>query len=367
MSKKNINAYSFNKDRRETVIKYVFSIFVTFVITSIVVALFGNDPFKMFYNLFKGALVGKLNFGTMLEKLTTTLLLATAFNVCRKVGYVNLGLEGSLYLGALTYAVIGYHFPNLPGYIYLSLCIICSMIIGGLWGLLPAILKAKWNVNEICVTLLLNYAVIRFCTYAVYYVWTAKTSIPQTPELCPQVQLPKILLPSRANVGLFISIAVYIVVMVILFLTATGRKVQSVGENAGFAEYIGVNAKKTMLVTVFLGGAVAGLAGALEVGGLYGRFVDEFASGAAFTGLLASRLVNNNIVLIPISSILISILQAGAYGVERTMGIARTFIDAFTALIIMMLTIDDLYGAVRSGIQKIIARFKKEEKMTEEM
>lgn len=345
-------------EKRENAIKTAFAFLMAFVITSIIVSLFGYNPFGMFANLFKGAWVGKLNFGTTLEKMTTMLLLGVAFNMCTKVQFFNLGLEGSLYLGALTYAVIGYQFPNLPGYIYIPLCMVCSMIVGAVWSGIPAFLKARWNTNEICVTLLLNYVASNFCTYAIYYVWSAHTSIPQTPELCKQVLLPKILMPSRANVSLFIAIAIYLVVTFVIYKTSVGYKLKTVGQNGAFAEYIGINRKRTMILTVLVGGAIAGLAGGMEVGGLYGRFVDEFATGATFNGLLASRLVGNNLLLLPISSFLLASLNAGAYGVERSLGISRAFIDCFTAIIIMMVTMEDSYGFFRSSIQKLQSRLR---------
>lgn len=327
------------------------------LISGIITALFGYDPFAVLYNLMRGALIGRLNFGTTLEKLTTMLLLGVAFNICTKVSFFNLGLEGSLYLGALTYAVVGYQFPELPKVVYIVLCMFLSMLAGALWAWLPAYLKLKWNVNEICVTLLLNYVVTNFCAYAIYYVWAAKTSVPQTPELSPSVQLSKILLPSRANTGLFIAIAVFAVTVLILYHTSLGYKLQSVGQNMKFAEYMGVNHKRMMIFTVMAGGAIAGLAGGLEVAGLYGRFVDQFAVGVTFNGLLASRLVSNNLLLLPLSSFALAFLQSGAYGVERGLGISRAFIDSFTAIIIMVVSMEELYPQVSKKIRQLIDFF----------
>ena len=358
------------KNRRSTVkaqsvLRFLVALLFAFLIAGIIAALFGYNPFEMYVNLFKGAWVGKLNFGTTLEKLPTMLLLGMAFNLGSKVGFFNLGLEGSLYLGALTYAVIGYQFPGLPGYIYIPLCVITSMIVGAVWAFIPAFLRARWNVNELCVTLLLNYVVTNFCTYSIYYVWSAKTSIPQTPELAPQVQFAKILMPSRANVGLFIALIVFFVVLFVIYKTPVGYRLKAVGQNEMFAEYIGIDQKRTMIITVMVGGAIAALAGGMEVAGLYGRFVDEFASGATFNGLLASRLVSHNLLLLPFSAFALATLQAGAYGVERACGISRAFIDCFTAIIIMMVTIDGFYDVAHNGAVKIRNLFSRKAKREE--
>ena len=345
--------------------RFGFSLLVSVIVAFILAWIYGFDPIAMFANLFKGAFVGKLNFGTTLEKFTTILLLATAFNICIKVGFFNLGLEGSMYLGALAYAVVGYQFPNLPGYLYVPLCVLAAMFFGAIWGFLPAFLKTKWKVNEVCVTLLLNYVVTLFTTYAVYYIWAAKTSVPQTPELCDQVEFLRILAPSRAHIGLFISIAVYSVAFYFVYRTRIGYQQWTVGQNEHFAEYIGINTRKTVVLTVMLSGALAGLAGGMEIAGLYGRFVDEFGAGATFNGLLASRLVSNAMPLIPASAFVLAALQAGAYGVERACGIPRNFIDCFTTIIIMLITMEGFYDTVVGGCGKLIRRMTRKDKKTE--
>ena len=114
-----------------------------------------------------------------------------------------------------------------------------------------------------------------------------------------------------------------------------------------------------------LSGALAGLAGGMEIAGLYGRFVDEFGAGATFNGLLASRLVSNAMPLIPASAFVLAALQAGAYGVERACGIPRNFIDCFTTIIIMLITMEGFYDTVVGGCGKLIRRMTRKDKKTE--
>lgn len=363
---KPINRLKTNPNEDSPVVKFLFALFTAFAIASIVAIFLGYNPITMFISLFQGAWVGELNFGTTLEKLTSILLLGTAFNLCTKVRFFNLGLEGSMYLGALTYAVIGYQFPDLPGVIYLPLCMICAMLVGAIWAFFPAYLKTKWHVNEICVTLLLNYVVDNFCTYSIYYVWAAKTSIPQTPELVSQVTLSKILLPSRANTGLFIAIAVCLMVIFVLYRTSLGNRIQAVGQNDKFAEYIGIEQKRTMILTVMASGAIAGLCGGIEVAGLYGRFVSQFAAGTTFNGLLASRMVSNNLLLLPLSAFGLASINSGAYGVERSLGISRAFIDSFTAIIIMVISMDALYPQFRHQVSRLWALITRKPKQQKE-
>lgn len=350
------------KKNGSAILGFLLAVVIAFAIGGIVIAMLGYNPFQVYTELFKGALVGKLNIGTMLEKFTTSLLLGLAFNICAKVQYFNLGLEGCLYFGALAYAVVGYQFPNLPGFIYLPICILAAMITGAIWSFVPAFFKAYYNVNEVCVTMMLNSVAVLMTGYAIRYVWAAKTSIPQTPELVQQVKLTQILKPSRVSTGIFIAIGIYFLMLWVFRRTTFGFRINTVGDNPFFADYVGIKAKKVVMITVMLGGAVAGLAGGLEVGGLYGRLMDQFADGCTFDGVLASRFVNNNINLLPFSALGLAILKTGAYGVERYTGVPRPFIDCLTAMLILLLGMDKLFSF--SGLRKKMQNKKKQKTAT---
>ncbi len=331
------------KKNQSIIVRYSLTFFFAFLIGALFMLFVGYSPVTVYGEMLYGIFGKELYFGTVIEKFSTVLLLGLAFNICQKVRYFNLGLEGSLYTGALAFAVLGYQFPNLPGFIYLPFCMIASMIVGAAWGLLPGYFRIWHNTNEICSTLMLNYVAIQLTTYAIYYVWAARDAIPQTPKVVSQVRIPQIMPPSRASVGLFIAIAVYLLFLFIFYRTTIGYRIKTVGQNSFFAEFVGINQKLVAILTVLTGGAVAGFAGGLEVAGYYGRFMEAFAFGSTFDGLLAARLVKNNLFALPFAAFVIAALKVGAAGVERATGVPRAFVDVITSLLILFVATDQLF------------------------
>jgi simple sugar transport system permease protein len=143
----------------------------------------GYNPIEAYIQLFKGAFVGKLNFGTTLQKFTPLLLTSIAFVISSRVGVSNVGVEGELYLGAIAAAWVGFTFKGVPGPILILLCLIVAIIIGAAWAYIPGSLRAYLGVNEVCVTILMNYVAIYITSYLVNGPLSAKTGVPQTPTI----------------------------------------------------------------------------------------------------------------------------------------------------------------------------------------
>ena len=132
------------------------SVIVCMILSGIVIAIMGEDPIEAYVQLFRGAFVGNFNLGSTLEKFVPLLLTGLAFIVGAKVGVFNVGVEGELYLGAVTAAFVGYSVKGLPSVLHITLCFAAAMAVGAAWAFIPAYLKAYFNVNEVCVTILMN-------------------------------------------------------------------------------------------------------------------------------------------------------------------------------------------------------------------
>ena len=197
-------------------------------------------------------------------------------------------MEGELYLGAIAAAYVGYTLKGMPSLLHILVCFLVAMIIGALWAFIPGFLKAFYNVNEVCVTILMNYVAIYITSYLVSGPLSGKTGISQTKPIEKSAVLMKILKPSRANAGIFIAIAVCILVYYLFKKTKLGFEIRSTGMNPHFSEYVGIKSKKIMVTGMMLSGAIGGLTGAIEVMGIYGVFLDNFSSNIAFDGMLAA-------------------------------------------------------------------------------
>ncbi len=225
------------------------------------------------------------------------------------------------------------------------------MIIGALWAFIPGFLKAFYNVNEVCVTILMNYVAIYITSYLVSGPLSGKTGISQTKPIEKSATLMKILKPSRANAGIFIAIIVCILVYYLFKKTKLGFKIRSTGMNPHFSEYVGIKSKKIMVTGMMLSGAIGGLTGAIEVMGIYGVFLDNFSSNIAFDGMLAALIAKGSIVALPFLSLFIAALKSGSLGLERHTGIPKSLIDIIIAVFILLVTMEKLFE-IRKKIKK---------------
>ena len=216
-----------------------------------------------------------------------------------------------------------------------------------LWGAIPGALKAYWKVNEVCVTILMNYVAIYFTSYLVGNPFSARASIPRTPTIEESARLLRILRPSRANIGLFVALGVLVLVWWMLYHTNWGYKLRHVGQNPSFSEYVGIPPKKVMIWGMILSGAIGGLAGAIEVMGIHGHFLDNFSPGIAFDGMLASLIAKNDIRMVPVLSLFLAVLKTGALGMERFTGVPKTLIDTIIAVFILLAAMEGLFAYSR--------------------
>lgn len=332
-------------------INSILSILVALIIGGIIVAFMGYNPFEALVQLFKGAFVGKFNFGTTLEKFVPLLLAGLAFSVSSKIAVFNVGVEGQIYLGAMAAAWVGFTFSNLSKVIHIPFAIAAGMIAGALFAAIPAILKAYYRVNEVLTTMLLNYVAQFLTSYLVNNPFSGGTGVAQSPPIHESATLTRILLPSRANTGLFIAIAALIFVYWLFYKTTVGYKLRSVGLNKEFTDYIGVNSKKTIIAGMMLSGAIGGLAGAIEVMGIHLSFLDNFSSGIGFDGMLTALIARSDFGVVAIISFFIASLKSGALAMERYTGVPKSLIDAIIAVFILFATMEGLFQ-IRRRIKK---------------
>lgn len=323
------------------------SVFISIIacafFSGIVLAFMGHNPFEVYVQLFRSAFIGNFNLGTTIEKFVPLLLTGLAFIVSSRVGIFNVGVEGELYLGAIAAAFIGYSVKGLPSWLHIILCFSFAMSVGALWALIPGYLKVYYKVNEVCVTILMNYVALNITSYLVSGPLSGKTDISQTKRIEPTASLMKILKPSRANIGLFIAIAVCILIYYLIKRTKAGFEITSTGLNPKFSEYVGIKSKRVMIKGMMLSGAIGGLAGAIEVMGIYGVFLDNFSANIAFDGMLAALIAKGNIIALPFFSLFIAALKTGSLGLERNTGIPKSLIDIIIAMFILLVTMEKLF------------------------
>lgn len=319
-------------------------IIVTLLLSLGIGALFiigiGENPVDAYAALFKGAFDGKVRLGTTLAGFTPLLLSSVAFAVAAKAGAFNVGLEGQIFLGGIASAYIGINWTFLPKPLLLIACFLGGALVGALWGWIPAALKAYYNVSEVCSTILMNTVAVYITSYLVSGPMSAGTANAQSHPVT--VTLYQFMKPSSANLGIIIAFVLVLLVIFMLYKTTWGYKIRTVGTNPDHADYVGIDSKKVFIGSMMLSGALCGIAGCIEVLGVHGYFLNNFATGLGSNGMLAALIVKNNVVATPFMAFFLAVLKAGAMGMQQSTGVPKALVDTITAVFIIIATMETL-------------------------
>lgn len=322
------------------------------LVGTIVIVFIGEDPVAAYAALLRGAFKGKLKLGTTLASFTPLLLTSVAFIIAAKAGAFNVGVEGEVFLGGITAAYIGINWTFLPKPVLLIACFVGAIVVAAAWAFIPAALKVYYNVSEVCTTILMNSVALYITNYLVSGPMSAGAANAQSDPVT--VTLPQIMKPSSLNVGIFIAIGVTLLVIFMLQKTSLGMQIRMVGTNPANAEFAGINPKATFIKAMMISGAIGGIAGTIEVLGVHGYFLNNFATGLGSNGMLAALIVKNNIVTAPFIAFFIAVLKSGAMGMQQATSVPKSLVDTITAVFIIF------------ACMELIGNFRKKKKHSDE-
>lgn len=317
----------------KSVANVLLPLFLSLIVGAVVILIMGENPAAAYAALIKGAFNGKLSLGTTLASFTPLLLTSIAFIFAAKAGAFNVGVEGCVLLGGIAAAYIGINWTFLPKPILLIACFLGAIIISAAWSFIPAALKVYYNVSEVCVTILMNSVALYITNYLVSGPMSAGAANAQSDPVT--VTLPQIMKPSSLNVGIFIAIIVTALLIFLLLKTPLGMKIRMVGTNPANAEYAGINPKHVFIKAMMISGAIGGIAGAIEVLGVHGYFLNNFASGLGNNGMLAALIAKNNVAVAPVIAFFIAVLKSGAMGMQQATSVPKSLVDTITAVFII--------------------------------
>ncbi len=330
--------------RKHDTVKFILRIAMTIVISLLIGALFilfiGENPLEAYQALLEGAFGTRLRVGTTLAAFTPLLLTSLAFAVAAKAGAFNVGVEGCVFLGGLVAAYIGINWDFLPAPLLILACFLGATLTGALWSLIPALLKVYYDVNEVTVTILANMVALYITQFFVSGPMSSGGTVSQSHPVT--VTLPKILAPSNANAGLFIALGIAVLLFIYLRRSKFGMKLEFTGTNLFNAEYAGMEPKKMVLYAMMLSGALGGIAGTIEVLGVHGVFLNNFAVGLGTNGMLASLIVKNNLAAVPFMAFFLAVLNIGGLGMQQMTNVPKSIVDTITAIFILIACMEGL-------------------------
>jgi ABC-type uncharacterized transport system permease subunit len=314
-----------------------------FVVGAIILYAAGIDPINAYQIMLKAAFGSLRGIGDTLVKTTSLLMVGLAVALAFKCRIWNIGAEGQLYMGALGAALIGITAVGaIPG-LALVAVIAAGFAFGGSFGLIPAALKVKFGVNEIIVTVLLNFIVLLFISYLLHGPIKAAGFNPYTPEIFPASQLPIILPHTRLHAGIIVAALATIAVFILLWKTKIGFEIRSVGANIKAARYAGMNVTKSAFVVMGISGGLAGVAGAMLVSGVQRQLLEGISPGYGFIAVIIALLGRQHPLGVAVVAFFFAALMTGSQVMYRTLGIPSAFADTLQALVLIFVLIGELF------------------------
>jgi len=331
------------------------AILVAVVIGAILIFVVGEDPLQAYGAMFRGAFIGLPSIARTLRMASPLIITGLAVVVAFRAGFIYLGMEGSLYIGALASALLAIYVGNgLPVVLQLPLALIIGGAAGGAWAFLPAYLKARLNIDEVVATLMLNYIAVLVVDHLVYTYFQdpidgSNAERALTLPIPEAARLPFLL----EDYGLTASIIVG-VVLVGIFMWVYSRSVwgyESVmtGLNRRFARYGGVSTFKMAITSMVLSGILAGLAGATESLGIYGRYVGGFSADLGFDGVTVALMGRLTPLGTLIGAIFFGALKNGGTSMEMAVNVPRDLVIVVQGLILLFVTAQSLFVLLKLG------------------
>lgn len=336
------------------------SVLMGLVLGAIIMLIFGYDPIWGYEGLFMTAFGSLKNVGEIVRAMAPLILIGLGFTVASRAGFFNIGLAGQSFAGWIAAGWFALENPDLPRPLLLFATIVIGLVAGGLVGAIPGILRAFLGTSEVIVTIMMNYIILYFGNYTIQHLMAEqlKNSIDSTVAVSENASyrmgwLSELTSNSRANLGIFLAVIAVAVIWYLLNKTTLGFEIRSVGLNPHASEYAGISSKRTIILSMIISGALAGLAGVVEgLGTFENIFVQSSSLTIGFDGMAVSLLAANNPIGIIFAAFLFGTLSVGSPGMNIA-GIPPEVVKIVTASIIFFV-----------GVHYLIERYIKSKTVT---
>lgn len=318
------------------------SVAIAVLVGSLVILAAGKDPVAAFSAMFRGSFGGVRQIGETLLRATPLVFTGLAVAYGFRSGLFNIGAEGQLFMGGIAAAWVGVMVAGLPWAISVPVILVAAALAGAAWAFLPALMKARIGAHEVITTMMFSYIGRYLVSWIIAGPFKDKGAIPQTPMLPETSQLPRLsdiftfIEPNRAHLGIVLGVIAAFVVWWILKYTVLGFEARAVGFNPAAAQTGGISVAATTVKSLCISGALAGLAGAVEVMGVHHRLFDQFSSGFGFTGIAVALLAKNNPIGVIAAAVLFGALSAGAGTMQLDADVSQKVISIIQGVIIFL-------------------------------
>jgi general nucleoside transport system permease protein len=326
------------------VVTPIASVLLTMVIGVVVFDLIGIDGFRAVVDIFLTPLLASYKWQDVAVKAAPLIIIALGLSVGNRAQIWNIGAEGQYIIGALCATGVGIAAGASGGAFVMLLMILAGIIGGAAWAAVPAYLKTRFDVNEILTSLMLTYVSLQVLGYLVGGPWKDPNgrNFPATAPLADNQTLPILFPGTTIHLGVAIAIILPFVFWVLMSRSVFGFQIRVVGSAPHAARHGGFDNRQTIWVALLIGGAMAGLAGALEFAGLLKAMNLGFPSGYGFTAIIVAFLGRLNPIGCLIAGIVLAVTYVGGQVAQTTVHIPNSTAGIFQAMMLFFILASDI-------------------------
>ncbi|HKQ04416.1 MAG TPA: ABC transporter permease [Blastocatellia bacterium] len=347
------------------------AVVAAFLVGGIIVWLVGDSPLLV-YELFFSSVFGSTDgIAYTLFNATPLIFTGLAVAVAFKCGLLNIGAEGQLTAAAFATAWVGLMLPTWPAWIVVMLAALAAIAVGGIWGGIPGLLKARFGAHEVITTIMMNFIAVAIVSYLTQYHYRRQGDPiletlpiaeikdgalvgPHIPRMHALLAPLGINFPERLplNLAFFLAILACVLVYVFLWKTKWGYELRAVGINPSAAEYGGISVARNTILAMALSGMLAGMVGINEVLGYRYRYYDGFSAGLGFTGIAVALLGRNHPVGVFFAALLFGALDRSKLFIDIfTDKISKDWVVILQAIIILFVACEAVF---RGGARRLM-------------
>lgn len=333
--------------------RVVLALVIAYALTLVCIMLISDKPAEAVYMFAIGPFTNARRFGQLAGKFIPYLLTGTGMCFVYAANRFNLIGEGAYLISGCIVTFVATNLGNfgIPHVIMIILLIIVGGVTGGIVGSVPAVLKEKMGVNEVVVSIMMNFTLLYLATFLVKRImadpnitYLASKALPESAKLTtliPRTQL---------HTGLFIGLGAVVVVSLIFYRTRLGYNIRICGANPDFAKATGINMTRSLIIAQILSAVLAGIGGSIDIMGIYDRYMWTGLTNMGFDGLMVAVLSKKNPIFVPLGAFLLAYMRTGASILNYTTEIPIEFVEIMQAIIILLIAAEHFMGGIKENI-----------------
>ena len=325
-------------NRKQTLLDVLTILLLTLVISALLIVACGASPVEAAGLFVKGIFGTKSSFAEIFVKACPLILTGLGCAVAFRTGFFNIGAEGQFYVGALAATMVALGLPQVPGVVRIVLCFVAAFVCGGLWALIAAVFKTRFNISEIIVTIMLNYIVINFLGYAVRsFLMDPAGNVPQSAKIDQAVQLPNLITSTRFHAGIVLAFVLAAVVWFLMEKTTVGYELKAVGLNPRAAACNGGPVVRSNISSAFHSGGLAAIAGSIEVLAIQKKLMEGISADCGYTAVLIALVAFNRPLGVVAVAILYAAMEVGASSMQRQLGVPSAIVSILIGVVVVLI------------------------------